>query len=91
MELRIDGNPIDLEKVKLKKAVNLLKLIAAAPDQKIQHSEIKENLWPHVMDESFHNSLNVAIHELRNIISPLGDQLINQNKYISLKCEIFGR
>lgn len=88
MELFINGEKKNLEKVKLKKAINLIKLIAKTPEQKITHHALQEALWPHVMDESFTNSLNVAIHECRKLISPYGDQLINQNKTISLKCKI---
>jgi hypothetical protein len=88
MELFINGEKRNLEKVKLKKAIHLLKLIAETSEQKITHHALQGELWPHVMDESFTNSLNVAIHECRKLISPYGDQLINQNKTISLKCKI---
>lgn len=88
LELFINGQKKNLGKVKLKKAIHLLKLIADTSEQKITHQALQEALWPHVMDESFTNSLNVTIHECRKLISPYGKKLINQNKSISLKCKI---
>jgi len=84
LNLIVDGSAVDLITVKSKKALGILTLLANAPEGVITHTLIKEQQWPHVTDESFHNSLNVAVTTIRGIIEPYRDQIVNQGGKVAL-------
>ncbi|MDP6790249.1 MAG: hypothetical protein QF845_06950 [Candidatus Marinimicrobia bacterium] len=80
-----DGTEVDLSGEKRHKQITaLLAVLAAAPDFKLSHAEIKEALWPLVMEESFVNSLNVTLSAARKILTPYGTEIIHQAKAVAL-------
>lgn len=80
-----DGTEVDLSGEKRHKQITaLLAVLAAAPDVKLSHAEIKEALWPLVMEDSFVNSLNVTLSAARKILTPYGTEIIHQAKAVAL-------
>lgn len=79
----VDGNEQDTRKVKLRKAIELLRMLSTAEKRSRSHEEIKQALWPYVTDRSFHNSLNVCVSTIRSIIDPYRKALRNQGQVVA--------
>lgn len=81
--LMVDERAIDLNGIdRHQQIVELLALVAKAPDYRVSHEDIHQSLWPLVQDESFVNSLNVTLSALRKVISPYEKEIIHQNKMV---------
>jgi len=79
-----DGTEVDLSGEKRHNQIlALLTAVAEAPEHKLSHDEIREVLWPLVVNDSFVNSLNVTLSAARKILTPYGTEIIHQAKTVT--------
>jgi len=80
----VDGTEVDLSGEKRHNQITaLLAVLAASPGRRLSHAEIKEALWPLVMEDSFVNSLNVTLSAARKILAPYESDIIHQAKAVA--------
>ena len=79
----VDGQPRDIKGgERYKQVFNLLTLLGNAPEFKLSHQDIKTEIWPLVIEESFVNSLNVTLTALRKQLDPYQTDIIHQGKMV---------
>jgi DNA-binding SARP family transcriptional activator len=64
----IDGETIPLDRFRLRKARNLVKLLALAPSHRLHREQLMEQLWPDNIPELAANNLNQALFAARRAL-----------------------
>jgi predicted ATPase/DNA-binding SARP family transcriptional activator len=87
----LDGRVIESEAWRLRKAANLLKLLALAPAHRLQKEQIMELLWPELTPQAAANNLRRTLHEARRCLEPgtTGSQyIISQADHLFLTAPV---
>jgi predicted ATPase/DNA-binding SARP family transcriptional activator len=84
--------PIPPDQWKLRKAQNLLKLLALAPQHRLHKEELMEQLWPESDPKSAANSLHRVLYVARRALEPTGapgqNDLQFQEEWLYLRPEL---
>ena len=89
LEVFLDGKILDFDQSERPGIIKELFIcIVNSNEQKVDHQELKNKIWPDVQDKSFVNSLNVSLSNLRKLLGPYGKKLKQKNKTIFLETKI---
>ena len=66
----VDGREIPDQAWHLRKARNVLKLLALAPGHRLHREQIMDVLWPDLDGAAAANQLRKAVHEVRRVLDP---------------------
>ncbi len=70
--ITIGDRQIHAGQFRLRKSRNLVKLLALAPNHRLQREQLFELMWPDQAPQSAANNLNQALYEARRILDPSG-------------------
>ena len=68
--VRVGSKTVGRGEWRLRKAANLVKLLALAPDHRLHREWIMDRLWPHLGKRSSSNNLRRTLHAARNALDP---------------------
>jgi DNA-binding SARP family transcriptional activator len=86
-QVRVDGRIIVETDWPLRRARNLMKLLALAPDHQMHREQIIDFLWPEQTQDAAANNLHKALHVARHVLEPnLPGKVIS--RYIQLQEEL---
>ena len=83
----VGARSIGEEEWRLKKAANLIKLLALAPGHRLHREQAIELLWPELDPEPALNNLHYALHVARRILEPSAGASSAASRYLHLQNE----
>ncbi len=91
-EIEVDGAQVDEQRWSRKKAKVLLKVLALAPNRKMQREQLLSILWPEMETEAAINNLHKVIHAARRALEPemtpaASRFLITKDQFVALADE----
>ena len=71
-QISVDGRPVEPSAWRLRKAQDLVKVLALAPGRRLLRDQVLEVLWPGRDPDSASNNLHQVLHAARQAIESVG-------------------
>ena len=82
----VDGEPVPEKAWRLKKARELVKLLALAPDHRLHREQVMDVLWRELAPAAAANNLHQAVHVARRALDP--DAISVRDEVLSLAADV---
>ena len=82
----VDGEPVPETAWRLKKARELVKLLALAPDHRLHREQVMDVLWRELAPAAAANNLHQAVHVARRALAP--DAISVRDEVLSLAADV---
>jgi DNA-binding SARP family transcriptional activator len=69
-KVSVENRTIEEDTWRLRKAANLVKLLALSPSHRLHREQVMEALWPDLGTDAASNNLRGTVHTARDILEP---------------------